>query len=238
MNYLIIDDEAAARKRLLRLMKHYPQLSCIGEAEDGITGLKLIHNKNPDVVFLDIDMPGLTGIEIAQSLSEDGPAIVFVTAYDQYAVQAFEANSVDYLVKPIAQDRLKGTIERLTKGLASKLPDPPTFPLDRLAFRSEGNYQVLDLSDISLISATQDYQTVYVKDKKILVDESLDSLEKRLPEKEFIRVHRSAIINLTFLGSLERLGDRKYQAVLTDHWANEVAIARDRLGQIKSRLGL
>jgi two-component system LytT family response regulator len=112
---ILVDDEKPARARLARMLAQFPEIEIVGEAQDGVAALELIDNVKPEVIFLDIEMPELDGLGVARSLGQDGPAIVFVTAYDEYALKAFDMNTVDYLVKPVAEGRLEVTIQKLLK---------------------------------------------------------------------------------------------------------------------------
>ena len=237
-SYLIIDDEASARSRLKRLLAEYSDLSFVGEAENGLQGLKSIHEKKPELVFLDIEMPGINGIELAKCLPLNGPQIIFVTAYDEFALEAFEAKSLDYIVKPINENRLRKTVEKIRNSSESTKPDLDSFPVEQLAFKVGTNFQVISLKEISLIQSENNYNNIYFEKQEVLTEDSLDHLMEKLPQKDFVRIHRSAIVNLGYLQGLKRLGDRKYLAILKDYWQHEVSISRDKLPMIKNRLGL
>jgi two-component system LytT family response regulator len=245
MRALIVDDEKPARQRLLRLLEVFDDISVVGEAGNGVEALEQVQRLAPDVAFLDIEMPELNGLEAAQALGPDGPAIVFVTAYDEYAVKAFDAAAVDYLVKPVSPSRLAKAIERVKRQRGQRAPDlkallahldnrPPT----RFAVRVGGKFDVLDVRAVSAVLATDHYATIVCGEDEFLSEDSLDALAQRLDPHEFVRVHRSAIVNLAFLSRLERKGDRKYLAVLSDAKKTRVAVSRDRLPQLKQRLGL
>jgi two-component system LytT family response regulator len=244
MRALIVDDEQPARQRLSRLLEVFDDISVVGEAGNGVEALEQVRRLAPDVAFLDIEMPELNGLEAAQALGPDGPAIVFVTAYDEYAVKAFDAAAVDYLVKPVCPSRLAKAVERV-KRQRQRAPDlkallahldnrPPT----RFAVRVGGKFDVLDVREVSAVLATDHYATIVCGEDEFLSEESLDALAQRLDPHEFVRVHRGAIVNLAFLSRLERKGDRKYLAVLSDAKKTRVAVSRDRLPQLKQRLGL
>lgn len=244
MKVLLVDDEDLARERMSRLLQAMPELAVVGEAANGREALERIHQLQPDVVFLDIEMPVLNGLEVAACLQGAGPAIIFVTAFDQYAIDAFNAQALDYLVKPVAMERLKQTVHRLKKQLA-----PP--PVDRLqnmlhsldsngihklAVRSGTRFIVIKSSDISCITAEDHYAEITHGSRKTLTDDSLDKLESRLDPVNFVRIHRQAIINLDFLQELIRQGDRKYLARMHDE--TELPVSRENLPKLKARLGL
>jgi DNA-binding LytR/AlgR family response regulator len=244
---LIVDDEVPARTRLKRLLEKYDDLVIIGEAADGLSALEEIERLKPDIVFLDIEMPELDGLEVAETLKEDGPRVVFVTAYNEHALKAFELSAADYLVKPIAEARLDATIRKLQKEhsknpkhsyseLIEALTEKQTSR--RLAVRCGAKFIVFDPDNISAIVARDHYAAIVADGRELLADDSLDILEKRLNAKQFIRIHRSAIINIHFLKELEREGDRKYIAVLNDSSKTRVPVSRERLPELKAQLGI
>lgn len=231
------------------MLKAHPEVEVVGEAASGPEGLEKALSLNPDVVFLDIEMPGLTGLEVAQVLVGKGPRIVFATAYDEYALKAFDLHAVDYLVKPIEAERLKTTIEKL-KGRA---PDLGTIAAmfqamasqgrtpgsGKLAVRVGAKFQVLGLDQVSALAAKDHYVEITAGEKQLLADDSLDALEGRLGQGgKFVRIHRGAIINLDFLKELRREGDRKYVAVLGDYFETELPVSRESLVALKAKLGI
>ncbi len=251
MRALLVDDEAPARARLRRLLekRSAPLVTVVGEAKHGLDALEKIDELGPDIVFLDIEMPELGGFGVAEALAgrADAPAIVFVTAYDQHALRAFEASAVDYLVKPVIEERLGAALDKADR---YRKPAParsavlaPREPLPaesggRFAIRCGSKYVVFDPAKVSAILARDHYAGVVVDGRELLADDSLDVLARRLKTETFVRVHRSAVINLDFLHELEREGDRKYTAVLRDTNRTRVSVARERLPDLKARLGL
>jgi DNA-binding LytR/AlgR family response regulator len=250
---VLIDDEAPALERLRSLLKGFPDIDIVGEAQDGIAALSVVEIKKPDVIFLDIDMPELSGLEVAKTLGIAGPMIIFVTAYDEYALQAFESNAIDYLVKPINRVRLDLTIEKLRSSLA-KTADSRLSPRNfdgllsqiqqkreapsRLAVKIGSRYEVFDPTLISAILSKDNYTSLILNDRELLSDDSLESMLTRLDSKTFLRVHRGAIVNVKFLKELKREGDRKYIAVLSDTQKTQLAVSRERLPSVKAFLGL
>ncbi|MEQ1879331.1 MAG: LytTR family DNA-binding domain-containing protein [Bdellovibrionia bacterium] len=234
---LLVDDEAPARERLKRLLGAFSGIEIAGEAENGLAALEKIDELKPDVVFLDIEMPELNGLETAEALAGRGPAVVFVTAYDEHALRAFETNSIDYLVKPVAAKRLGQCIEKLKKWLQplsneslSSLARP-----ERIALGSGAKYHVVNTSDIVAVVTRDGYSAVLAGGREILSDDSLDRFIERLGSKDFLRVHRNAIINLNFVQQLHREGDRKYDAVMADPTKTKISISRERLPEILAR---
>lgn len=247
MRALIVDDEKPARERLIRLLQVYDDIEIVGEASHGQEALIQADKLLPDVVFLDIEMPELTGIETASALGSEGPAIVFVTAYDEYALKAFDSHAADYLLKPVAKERLEVTIQKLrtwrrpntSVSLNAILQQ---FCADRkskrLAVKTGQRYVVFDLDQVSAVVARDHYSEIIFGQQTILADDSLDVLERRLDPHRFFRIHRSSIVNIDFLREMRREGDRKYTALLSNYFESEFPISREKIELLKVRLGL
>ncbi len=196
--------------------------------------------------FLDIDMPELNGLEVAKTIGVNGPLIIFVTAYDEHVLAAFESSAIDYLVKPINSARLEFSIEKVRKSLLKEkvslnalltnLPSRRT--PTRLAVKIGSKYEVFDPNAISVAIARDHYTSLVMDGRELLSDESLESIFARLDPNAFIRVHRSAILNIKYLKELKREGDRKYTAILADKAQTQVLVNRERLPQFKRFLGL
>lgn len=240
MRALVIDDEQPALERLKKLLRPYSDIDVVGEAQDGLSALSLVEAKKPDVIFLDIDMPELSGLEVARTLGVEGPLIVFVTAYDEYALSAFESSAVDYLVKPVHPERLAFALEKIRKTLSPRRGSLQTtlsgFPYARLAIKIGARFEVFDPLKISHASVVDHYTSLYIEGRELLADDSLEALMQRLDPNLFIRVHRGAAINIKFLKELKREGDRKYLAILND--GRQIQVSRERLPILKARLGL
>lgn len=244
---VLVDDEQPAIDRLKKLLNSFADLDVVGEANDGLSALTLIEEKKPDLVFLDIDMPELSGLEVAKTLGVQGPPIIFVTAYDEFALQAFESSAIDYLVKPINSSRLAFAIEKLRKSqplakenslqsLLNKFHsvERPT----RLAVKVGARYEVFDPNTITVITANENYTSITLDGRELLCDDSLEVVISRLDPDIFIRVHRGAALNIKYLKELKRLGDRKYVAILTDKSQTQIPVSRERLPGLKAFLGL
>lgn len=210
---IIIDDEQLARQRIKRLLKEYDEVDIIGEAENGQEGLAIIEQLQPDLIFLDIEMPILNGFEMLSKL-KNHPKVVFTTAYDQYAIKAFEEGSIDYLLKPIELERLDKTIKKLKQtNLAAAAP----IAIEDLLRQINGKKSIktltvkigdkillVKLSDIVHIQAEDKYVFLHTVDgKKHLTDFTLSTLEEKLPE-EFVRIHRSDIINTDYIKEIRK----------------------------------
>jgi two-component system LytT family response regulator len=244
---LIVDDEALARSRLIRLLSEFPDLKIEGEASNGLEALQIAQEIKPDLVFLDIEMPELGGLEVAETWRGEGPAVVFVTAYSEHALKAFELSALDYLVKPVVPERLAETVERIKKRksgpdltnlhqLVSKLEEGRA--QRRMAVKCGSKYKVFNPAQVSAVIAKDHYAVLLVEGQELLVDDRLEALAERLDPKKFLRIHRSAIINLDYLKELEHEGDRKYLAVLSDAAKTRLPVSRERLDDLKKELEL
>jgi two-component system LytT family response regulator len=234
---LIIDDERLARGELRRLLSQHPEIEIVGEAQNAKEARKAIDDLEPDLLFLDVQMPGETGFDLLASL-ESVPVVVFTTAYDDYALRAFEVSALDYLVKPIDPRRLAGTVERLLvswrPGSASRLSgesasDSATAPLsphDRV-FVTEGERSwLVELGTIRLFESEGNYTRVFFGQEKPLINRSLNQLESRLDERAFFRANRSQIINLKAVRAIHPWFGGRLMAELES--GQEVTLSRRR----------
>jgi DNA-binding LytR/AlgR family response regulator len=204
---LIVDDEAPARKRLKRLLADVKGIELIGEAENGLQAMEMVERERPDLVLLDIQMPGLDGFGVIEAL-EDPPPIIFVTAYDEYAIRAFEVNALDYLLKPFSRVRLEKAIHRAQTALAEEQAFAARLRplleslaaqgryLTRLAVRDRDRIRVLGASEIDWIGVEEEQVVVHAGNKAYPIRRTLAELASRLDPTTFFRAHRSAIVNL------------------------------------------
>lgn len=213
---LVVDDERLARKDLLNMLKEIPGVEPVGEAEDVPSALTVIKELNPDVVFLDIQMPGQTGFELVEQVENFKGRIIFVTAYDEYALRAFEINAMDYLMKPVNKDRLAQSIERLYEQPSVKSSSYVSLKYSDRLFTTIGNkVQFLKINSILLITSDGDYTNVYLNDgKKGLVTKTMKEWEERLPNDYFVRVHRNSIINTEYIDDVEKWFNYSYRVKL------------------------
>ena len=208
MRTLIVDDEAPARDRLKRLLADIEGVELIGEAESGVQAVEMIDKEKPDLVLLDIQMPGLDGFGVIEALDEP-PPIIFVTAYDEYAIRAFEVNALDYLLKPFSRERLEKAVRRAQEALAEEhdfaarlgpllesLATQGQY-LTRLAVRDRDRIRVLDVDEVDWIGVEDEQVMVHVGDRAYLIRRTLAELERLLDPTTFFRAHRSAIVNLS-----------------------------------------
>lgn len=244
LRILLVDDEALARARLRRMLQSHADVECVGEASHGLEALQRVEELAPDLLLLDVQMPELDGLAVAAALPQPGPKVVFVTAYESHALRAFELAAVDYLLKPVNKDRLAVALARVRNDARSPreqaraiIQQQPT-PLRRMAVRSGSKYIVFDVDRIAAVLASDHYSILLVDGQELLSDESLDKLILRLDDTQFMRVHRSAIVNLKFLQELQQEGDRKYVARLSSAPEARVPISRDKLDELRERLGI
>jgi two-component system LytT family response regulator len=207
MRTLIVDDEAPARERLKRLLVDIKGVDLVGEAVDGAQAVEMIETLSPDLVLLDIQMPGLDGFGVIEALGAP-PAVIFVTAYDEYAIRAFEVNALDYLLKPFSQARLEKAIQRAQTALAEEQEFAARLGplleslaaqgqyLTRLAVRDRERIRVLDANEIDWIGLEDEQAMVHVGDEAYPIRRTLTELASRLDPTTFFRAHRSAIVNL------------------------------------------
>jgi two-component system LytT family response regulator len=244
---LLVDDESPARSRLSRLLADIKDIKVVGEASNGLEALQVSQRLEPDLVLLDIEMPELNGLEVAEAWGGEGPAVVFVTAYSEHALKAFELSAVDYLVKPVTPERLAAAVERVRRR-KGPLGSPKIHQLlekmeegrakRRMAIKCGSKYKIFDPAQVSAVVAKDHYALLLVEGLELLADDRLETLAQRLDPEKFLRIHRSAIINLDFLKELEHEGDRKYLAVLSDQAKTRLPVSRERLEDLKKRLGL
>lgn len=228
---LIVDDEPPARERIRALLAEEPDIVVAGECDSGLTAVESIRNLDPDLVFLDVQMPGLDGFGVLEALGEDSlPVLVFVTAYDAYAVRAFEVHALDYLLKPFDRERFRATLDRARAALAERNPasqstgvaapiteaDAGRAPLRRLLAKRAGRLVVLKATEIDWIESSANYASLHVGKESYLVRETMQSLESRLDPAQFLRIHRSTIVNLDRVQEIEPYFHGDYIIKLTD----------------------
>ncbi len=213
---IIVDDERLARKELRSLLAEFAEISIVGEAENLSEAIDLIQTKRPDVVFLDIQLQNENGFDLLEKVENDFK-LIFVTAFDAFAIRAFEINALDYLLKPVNPERLAKSLERLLE-----IEEKDKTPLrklryeDRIFLESGGRSKFLKINDIKYISADGDYTQVFTNDGgKYLVTKPLKEWEQRLPEKYFVRIHRSTIVNFESIEKVESWFNRSFQIFLS-----------------------
>lgn len=251
----LIDDEPLALKRLSRLLSETNRVEIIGQTTEPLKALQVIPALEADAIFLDIQMPELTGFELLQKL-EDYPPVIFTTAFDEYALRAFEVYSIDYLLKPIEAERLEKALKKLDKNLSDKTETSENLQkllmdfatnsltetkrsLDRIASRIGGKVQILDVAEITHFFA-QDKLTFaqHTNGKQFPVDYSLNELEAKLDERTFLRIHRNSIVNVNFIEEVQGWFSGSVLIRLKNAEKTKLAVARDRVKILKEFLGM
>jgi two-component system, LytTR family, response regulator len=211
---LVVDDEPLARRNVTVLLRGDPDIGSIEECGSGVEAIEVIRRWKPDLVFLDVQMPECGGFDVLEMLGADLPrAVIFVTAYDEYALQAFEAGALDYLLKPFDDARFGRALNRAKDKLAHYAPTQSQ-PAKRLVVRSPGQLLFLNVSDIDWIEAASYYACVHVGAATHIIRRTLSELERELGEETFIRIHRSVIVNLDRIQALELQRGGEYEVVL------------------------
>lgn len=215
---IIVDDEPHARQAMSRLLQPHADIDVLCECDNGLTAVKAVNERHPNVVFLDIHMPKLDGFDVLDLLGDEAPLIVFVTAHDTYALQAFENNAVDYLLKPVSTERIALTVTRLQERLVSQVQirqrnenllrshQKTQAPVNRILVREQGDVHVIASADIVAIEAADDYVVIQTLERSYIKQERLSHLESILDTRLFCRIHRSSIINLDYLSGIETEG--------------------------------
>jgi two-component system, LytTR family, response regulator len=239
---LIVDDEAVARRRIRRLLAAEPDITIVGECPDGASALRSIAADRPDLVFLDVQMPELDGFEVVQSIpSADLPGIIFVTAFDRYALRAFDVHAIDYLLKPFTRERFRTALARARErherrrgdggldALVDHLHELRRYP-KRVAVRTADKFVVVTWRDVEWIEAADNYVKLHAGPREYLLRETLASIEQQLDPELFARVHRSAIVQLDRIaelhpathGDVDLVLDSGTRLVLTRTWRDRV----------------
>ena len=250
MKSLIIDDEPPARARLSRMLAaHSPVVGVIGEARDGLEALEKISGLRPDLVFLDVEMPGLNGFQVLQSLPEDValPLVVFTTGYDQHALAAFEANAVAYLLKPVEAERLAQVIDRawrihsfeaqrgaVRQTISSFIQNAPA-PLQQVVGRKRDRFFLLSPEEIIFFRADGGIVRAFTVTEGYWVNYQLNYLEACLPEEIFFRAHRSSIVNLTKVKEMRSYSKSSFLLLMSDQERTEIKVSERQASLLRRR---
>jgi two-component system LytT family response regulator len=242
---VIIDDEAPARELIKHYLKELENIEVIAECGDGFSGLKTISSMKPDLVFLDIQMPRLTGIELVEVLTEK-PEIIFTTAYDQFALRAFELNAVDYLLKPFPKRRfleaVKKAVEKIMSGIGNKVsanqlltkrPEQDS-SVNRIVVRKGNAINLIPVDQVRYVEAQDDYVMIHHTGGKALKQQTMKFYDENLPKKDFVRIHRSYIVRVEEIKKIEPYGKENHIAVLES--GDRLPVSRTGFKQLKEEL--
>jgi two-component system LytT family response regulator len=244
LRVLVVDDEDPARAILVEYLGREEGLTVVGECRNGFEAVKAVAQLHPHLVFLDVQMPKLSGFEVLELIGRE-VAVVFVTAFDEYALRAFEVNAVDYLQKPVAPERLAAAVRRARERLGARVPlpapepiaraaQPPDAKVERLVVRQGPNVVVIALADLDYADAQDDYVGLHTRGKSYLKPQTLSDLETSLDPKRFVRIHRSYILNIDRLAKLESEGGEVRSALLTD--GTRLPVSRSGYARLKTLL--
>ncbi len=245
MRALIVDDERLARNELKRLLENFPTIQVVAEANNALEAMSLLEEHHPDVVFLDIQMPEKNGFEFLEELEGAIPPIIFTTAYDEYALKAFEVNALDYVLKPIDLGRLSEAIAKLEKNVVSEstkvqLENTPKFlkSSDQIFVKDGEKCWFVKLEKVRLFESLGNYVRIYFDDQKPLILKSLNALEEKLDPKSFFRANRKHIINLQFVEKIEPWFSGGLQVTLTGPKEEKIEISRRQSIRFKDIMSL
>lgn len=241
---LIIDDEPLARSIVKEYLEDYPELEVVGECNDGFEAAKSISNLKPDLIFLDIQMPKINGFELLEIISEK-PAVIFTSAFDEYALKAFETNSLDYLLKPFSKERFANAINKWRNTL--NLPTANLDQLNEITFKQpdeqlrvvvKDNHEIIIIPtvEIEYFEAYDDYIKIHHKGKVHLKKKTMNYFEKTLDPKQFVRIHRSYLLNINELTRIESFEKNSYVAILKS--GKRIPISRTAYAPLKESLGI
>lgn len=238
---ILIDDEILARQLVRKYLEEFSEIEVTAECENGFEGIKVIQEKKPDFIFLDIQMPKLSGFEMLELL-ENPPEIIFTTAYDQYAIKAFELNAVDYLLKPFSFERFKTAVTKILEKLANDKHREISYSvllstknreekLDKILIKDGSKIHVISLEEVEIIEAQDDYVFVHTKTSKYLKQKTMKYFEEHLDQTNFVRIHRSFIIASKTIKQIELLEKESYRVTLYN--GNKLPVSKTGYQKLK-----
>ncbi|MGJ8661444.1 MAG: LytR/AlgR family response regulator transcription factor [Bacteroidota bacterium] len=240
MKVILIDDEPLARSIIKNYCERIPSIDIIGECENGFDAVKMIDDKKPDLIFLDVQMPKLNGFEVLELIQHE-TKVIFTTAFDEYAVKAFDSNAIDYLLKPFLFDRFEQAIEKCSSASTPSFSDISGESYinpnekQRIVIKDGENINIIPLHELIYIEAYDDYVKLFTEAGRFVKKQTMVHYEKTLPENAFIRIHRSSIIAIDRIHKIENAEKGRYQVLLTN--GVRLPISRNALPELKSRLG-
>lgn len=241
---IIIDDEPLARMVVLEYLNQFPDFTVVAECDDGFQGMKAIQQHQPSLIFLDIQMPKITGFEMLELL-DTPPAVIFTTAFDEYAIKAFEANSIDYLLKPFSKDRFDQAIEKWRKQYRAddkkidqllENPSKQSEEKNRIVVKNGADIKIIPSKEIHYIEAYDDYVKIFTADSYYLKKKTMNYFEQTLDPAVFYRTHRSFIVNLEQLTKIEQLEKNTYLTILKN--GKKIPLSRASYVKLKEILGI
>jgi two-component system, LytTR family, response regulator len=242
---LIIDDEPLARSIVIEYLQNYPQIELIQECSDGFEGVKAVQQHRPDLIFLDIQMPKINGFEMLELL-EQPPAVIFTTAFDEYALKAFEAHAVDYLLKPFTQERFDKALKKwMDKAPAAETPAPAALletaarspaQHDRIVVRTGTKIQIIPVHEIIYLESDDDYVKIHTEKGAFLKNRTMHFFEQTLDPGQFVRVHRSFMVQVQHITRIDPYQKETYLAVL--HSGTRIPVSRTGYSRLREVLGI
>lgn len=242
---VVIDDEPLARSIVGEYLKDYPQITIVQECNDGFEGVKAITHHKPDLVFLDIQMPKINGFEMLELIDEP-PAVIFTTAFDEYAIKAFEAHAIDYLLKPFSKERFNKALQKWLTSHESQKVDRKAAPIqeqirqpeerNRIVVREAGNIRIIPVKEIHYIEAHDDYVKIFTQKEMFMKKKTMSFYESILEPSEFVRVHRSYIIQLSQITRIEPLEKDTHVALLKG--GAKIPLSKSGYTKLKAVLGV
>jgi two-component system LytT family response regulator len=243
LRIVIVDDESLARTYLRELLAAHSNVQIVGECANGIEAVKAVTELAPDLLMLDVQMPKIDGFDVLELIGQSVP-VVFVTAYDNFAIKAFDVHAVDYLLKPFGPERLAEALTRARERIAGREPNPSSQllgaardarkPLGRLLIRDRSDVHVIPVEKIDYLEAQDDYVSVRVGGKNLLKEQTMSELETLLDPQRFVRIHRRYLLNVTRLARIEQSTTESRSAILTD--GTELPISRSGYARLKELL--
>jgi two-component system LytT family response regulator len=242
---ILIDDEPLSREIIKAYLKHFPELEVVAECGDGFQGVKAIQEYKPELIFLDIQMPKINGFEMLE-LIDVKPSVIFITAYDSYAIKAFEANAVDYLLKPVAEDRFRAAILKWKSKVEPTQPEPMEQVLNtmasinpqqtRVVVKTGSKVKIIPVHEIHYLEADDDFVKIHTAEGSFLKNKTMNFYEQSLDPTQFVRVHRSYIIHINQITKIEPYQKETHLAILRD--GAKIAVSKTGYVKLKSLLGI
>lgn len=243
MTCILIDDEPLSREIIKRYLKNFPGLNVVEECNDGFEGVKAIHQHQPDLVFLDIQMPKINGFEMLELVSPM-PSVIFITAFDEFALKAFEANAIDYLLKPVAEDRFTKAVQKF---LDKKMIQPQTSALldemaqtssqsNRIVVKTGNKVKIIPVHEIQYLEADDDFVKIVTADGSYLKNKTMTFYEKTLDAQQFVRVHRSYILHINQITKIEPYQKETHLAILRG--GQQIPVSKTGHAKLRSILGI